>query len=68
MSRKAATRHDFPSPRMGERLLVLNECANLVNKKEKLCLNGKLCLIFRKKPASCLYFYSAVKKPGMTRA
>jgi hypothetical protein len=49
---------DNDRAREGER--ALKECANMINKSERLCLNWEICVYWRKTKKECRYFLESV--------
>jgi hypothetical protein len=60
-------RNDDPyGPRVVQRAdfakIALSECANMINKTKRLCLDWSICVYWRKSKKECRYFQTAVRR------
>jgi hypothetical protein len=53
---------DIPPEREAQGKIALAECANMINRNEKLCLDWSICVYFRKTKKECRYFNESVRR------
>jgi hypothetical protein len=56
--------NDLPQERAKQGEIAVKECANMISKTTKLCLNWEICVYFRKTKKECRYFRESVCREG----
>jgi hypothetical protein len=52
--------NDLSEERAALGVIAVKECANMINKATKLCLNWEICVYWKKSKKECRYFNEAV--------